>query len=129
MAQQVTIPQRGGGPQPQQTTARMKFYVDGRRCIECGGCEVACKNENNVPYGIARYGKEAARLYGVMDRRLSEVRYLAGDEYTIADIATYPWVARHEWHRVNLAEFANVKRWFDAIGARPAVSRGMAVPK
>ena len=81
------------------------------------------------PYGIERYGKEAARLYGVMDPRLSEVRYLAGDEYTIADIATYPWVARHEWHRVNLAEFANVKRWFDAIGARPAVSRGMAVPK
>ncbi|HSE77786.1 MAG TPA: glutathione S-transferase N-terminal domain-containing protein [Alphaproteobacteria bacterium] len=85
--------------------------------------------KEQVPYGIERYGKEAARLYGVMDRRLSEVRYLAGDEYTIADIATYPWVARHEWHRVNLAEFANVKRWFDEIGARPAVPRGMAVPK
>ncbi|HJS32852.1 MAG TPA: glutathione S-transferase N-terminal domain-containing protein [Alphaproteobacteria bacterium] len=84
--------------------------------------------KQQVPYGIERYGKEAARLYGVMDRRLSEARYLAGDEYTIADIATYPWVARHEWHRVNLAEFANVRRWFDAIGARPAVSRGMAVP-
>src|SRR5512145_150664 len=83
--------------------------------------------KEQVPYGIERYGKEAARLYGVMDRRLSEVRYLAGDEYTIADIATYPWVARHEWHRVNLAEFANVKRWFDEIGARPAVPRGMAV--
>lgn len=54
MAQQVTIPQRGGGPQPQQPAARMKFYVDAKRCIECGGCEVACKNENNVPYGIAR---------------------------------------------------------------------------
>ena len=85
--------------------------------------------KQQVPYGIERYGKEAARLYGVMDRRLSEARYLAGDEYTIADIATYPWVARYDWHRVNLAEFANVKRWFVEIGARPAVPRGMAVPK
>ncbi len=85
--------------------------------------------KQQVPYGIERYGKEAARLYGVMDRRLSEARYLAGDEYSVADIATYPWVARHEWHRVNLAEFANVKRWFDEIGARPAVPRGMAIPK
>ena len=53
--------------------------------------------------------------------------YLA-DEYSIADIATYPWVARHEWHRVDLAAFPAVKRWYDTIGARPAVVRGMAVP-
>ncbi|MBI3708568.1 MAG: glutathione S-transferase N-terminal domain-containing protein [Proteobacteria bacterium] len=81
-----------------------------------------------VPYGIMRYGKEAARLYGVMNQRLGEAKYLAGDDYTIADIATYPWVARHEWHQVNLAEFPNVKRWYDAIGARPAVAKGMKVP-
>jgi len=81
-----------------------------------------------VPYAIERYVKEKDRVYGVLDRRLGEARYLAGDEYTIADIATYPWVARHEWHQTDLNLFPNVKRWFDAIGARPAVPRGMAVP-
>jgi GST-like protein len=81
-----------------------------------------------VPYAIERYVKEKDRLYGVLDRRLGEARWLAGEEYTIADIATYPWVARHEWHKTDLAVFPNVKRWFDEIGARPAVQRGMAVP-
>lgn len=84
--------------------------------------------KEQIPYGIERYGNEAKRLYGVMDRRLGEATFLAGDGYSIADIATYPWVARHEWHRVALEDFPNVKRWFDAIGARPAVARGMAVP-
>ena len=81
-----------------------------------------------VPYAIERYVKEKDRLYGVLERRLGETRYLAGDEYTIADIATYPWVARHEWHKTDLANFPNVKRWFDGMSARPAVQRGMAVP-
>jgi len=81
-----------------------------------------------VPYAIERYVKEKDRVYGVLDRRLGEARYLAGGEYTIADVATYPWVARHEWHKTDLNLFPNVKRWFDAIGARPAVQRGMAVP-
>ena len=80
-----------------------------------------------VPYGIERYTKETCRLYGVMDKRLGEVAYLAG-EYSIADVATYPWVARHEWHKVALADFPNVARWYDAIGARPAVTQGMRVP-
>jgi GST-like protein len=80
-----------------------------------------------VPYAIERFGKETRRLYGVLDARLGEAAYLAGD-YSIADIATFPWVARHEWHLVDLKDFANVKRWFDAIAARPAVQRGMAVP-
>lgn len=81
-----------------------------------------------VPYAIDRYVKEKDRLYGVLDRRLGEARYLAGDEYTIADIATYPWVARYEWHKTDLNQFPNVKRWFDAISQRPAVQRGMKVP-
>jgi len=81
-----------------------------------------------VPYAIERYVKEKDRLYGVLDRRLGAVRFLAGDEYTIADIATFPWVARYEWHKTDLAAFPNVKRWFDTIAARPAVQRGMAVP-
>ena len=81
-----------------------------------------------ITYAIQRYGKEAKRLYGVMDRRLGEAAFLAGADYTIADVATFPWVARHEWHGVALAEFPNVKRWFEAIAARPAVAKGMAVP-
>jgi len=80
-----------------------------------------------VPYALERYTKEKNRLYSVLDRRLAEVPYLAG-EYSIADIATYPWVARHDFHKTDLADYSNVKRWFDAISARPAVARGMAVP-
>jgi GST-like protein len=82
-----------------------------------------------VPYGIERYGKETRRLYGVMDQHLAGTPFLAAREYSIADIATYPWVARHEWHKVELGEFPNVKRWFETIGRRPAVARGMAVPQ
>ena len=81
-----------------------------------------------IPYAIERYAKEAKRLYGVMDRRLGEAAYLGGADYSIADVATFPWTARHEWHGVSLAEFPNVKRWFEAIAARPAVAKGMAVP-
>ena len=77
-----------------------------------------------VPYAIARYTKEKDRLYGVLNERLAQHEYLA-DEYSVADIATYPWVARFEWHKTNLADFPHVKRWFDAINARPAVQRGL----
>ncbi len=80
-----------------------------------------------VEYAIERYGKETRRLYAVLDRHLGGRDWLAA-EYSVADIATYPWVARHEWHKVELADFSNVKRWYDAIGARPAVQRGMKVP-
>jgi GST-like protein len=80
-----------------------------------------------VPYATERYRKETHRLYGVLETRLGKAPYLAG-EYSIADIATFPWVARHEWHEVDLARYPAVKRWFDEISARPAVSRGMAVP-
>ena len=85
--------------------------------------------KEKIPYGIERYTKETRRLYGVLDKRLSTEKFLAAGQYSIADIATYPWIARHEWHEVDLNEFPNVKRWFDAIGARPAVQRGMDVPK
>ena len=81
-----------------------------------------------VPYAIERYTKETRRLYGVLNDRLKSHEYLA-DEYSIADIATYPWVARFEWHKTDLADYPQVKRWFDKLSARPAVQRGMAVPK
>ena len=80
-----------------------------------------------VPYAIERYRKETRRLYGVLDARLAAAEYLAGD-YSVADIATYPWVARHEWQEIDLTDFSNVRRWYEVVGARPAVRRGMAVP-
>ena len=86
----------------------------------------AAKEE--VPYAIDRYKKETDRLYGVMDSELGKRKYLAGNFYSIADVATYPWVARYEWHKTDLNDFPNVKRWFEEIGKRPAVQRGMAVP-
>jgi len=81
-----------------------------------------------IPYAIKRYSTETARLYGVLDKRLREAEYLAG-EYTIADMATFPWVARHEWQKIDLAEYPDVRRWYDVIAARPGVIRGMAIPK
>lgn len=80
-----------------------------------------------VPYAIERFGTETRRLYGVMNARLEQAPYLTG-EYGIADIATFPWVARHEFHEVDLVLFPAVRRWYDAIAARPAVQRGMKVP-
>ncbi|HTV46461.1 MAG TPA: glutathione binding-like protein, partial [Stellaceae bacterium] len=82
-----------------------------------------------VPYAIKRYSQEAARLYRVLDKRLGESEFLAGGNYSIADIASYPWVARHDWQGISLADHANVARWFTAIAARPAVQRGMQVPR
>lgn len=72
-------------------------------------------------YSIDRYTQESARLYGVMNRRLGEVAYLAGEAYSIADIATFPWIRRHERHGQKLEDFPNVRRWFEVIAARPAV--------
>ena len=83
--------------------------------------------KEKVPYAIERYTKETRRLYGVLDRRLGTVEYLAG-AYSIADIATLPWVARYPWHGLELGEFPNINRWYDALAARPAVAKGMEVP-
>ena len=84
--------------------------------------------KEDVPYAKERFKQELLRLYGVLDKRLGEHEFLAGDAYTIADIATYPWVARFGWHPCDLDDFNNVKRWFDQVGAREAVERGMNVP-
>ncbi|MGA2411913.1 MAG: glutathione S-transferase N-terminal domain-containing protein [Candidatus Binataceae bacterium] len=81
-----------------------------------------------LPYAIDRYTNEAGRLYGVIDKRLSEVAYLATD-YSIADMATYPWLRVHNWQGQKLEDYPHLKRWYDAIEARPAVQRGLAVMK
>lgn len=81
-----------------------------------------------VPYAQERYATEVRRLYGVLDARLGAVAYLGGNDYSIADMATYPWVARHEWQEIDLKQFPNVEGWYERLGQRPAVQRGMAVP-
>ena len=81
-----------------------------------------------IPYAIERYTNEMHRLYGVMERRLADREYLAG-EYSVADVACWPWMTGHDALGVSFDEFPRVKRWFDAVGARPAVQRGMAVGK
>ena len=83
--------------------------------------------KEKVPYAIDRYYTECRRLYGVLDARLDGREHLAGD-LSIADFATLPWVFRHVWQEVDLADFPNVKRWYDALMARPAVQRGMDLP-
>jgi len=85
--------------------------------------------KEKVPYGIQRYGTEARRLYGVLNARLGENDYLSGPEVTIADFATLPWVFRHDWQEIDLAAYPNVKRWYDRMMARPALLRGMDIPK
>ncbi|HEY5608358.1 MAG TPA: glutathione S-transferase N-terminal domain-containing protein [Alphaproteobacteria bacterium] len=80
-----------------------------------------------IAYGRARYDAEVARLCGVLDRRLAETEYLAG-EYSVADVATFPWIAVHRWLEIDLARFPHLGRWYGEVGARPAVRRGMNVP-
>ena len=80
-----------------------------------------------VPYAIRRYVNETARLYGVMNKRLADRAYLAGDAYSIADMAAYPWVVPHERQQQDLNDFPHLQRWFEAIGARPATIRAYAV--
>jgi len=75
-----------------------------------------------IPYAIERYARETRRLYGVLDRRLADREYIVG-EFSIADIACYPWIVPHRGHGQNLDEFAHLRRWFQAIGARPATQR------
>ncbi len=85
-------------------------------------------NKGKAPYAEERFLNEAHRLYGVLDRRL-EGREFVADDYSIADIAIWPWISRFEWQTMDLNEFPNVKRWYVAIANRPAVQRGYHVPK
>ena len=80
-----------------------------------------------IKYAVDRYTNEAGRLYGVMDRRLEVSRFLGGDTYTIADIATFPWALNPDRKGQDPADFPNVQRWLDEIGKRPAVKRGLEI--
>jgi len=84
-------------------------------------------NPGKSPYSEERYSKENARLYKVLDNRLKDRQYIC-DEYSIVDIATWPWISRFEWQQMNLSEFPNLRRWYIDIANRPAVQRGYGVP-
>ena len=84
--------------------------------------------KEKVSYAINRYFNECRRLYGVLDSRLKDREYIANDEVSIADFCTVPWVFRHDWQEIDLDEFKNVKRWYDNMMQRPALTRGMNLP-
>jgi GST-like protein len=81
-------------------------------------------NPGKSQFGEERFFKIAKRLYGELDERLSKSKYLAGNDYTIADIATWPWIARHEWHDIGLKNYKNLSKWYINISNREAVIRG-----
>ena len=80
-----------------------------------------------IPYAIDRYVKETARLYGVLDQRLADRAFVAGDDYSIADMAIYPWIVPHQWQEQDLADFPHLQRWFESIRQRPATQRAYAL--
>lgn len=128
------LAEKTGKLMPQETAAR--YQVIQWLMFQMGGVgpifgqvhhfERAAKED--VPYGKKRYGTECRRLYAVMNAHLEGKSFFANDEYSIADIAVLPWVARYEWQQVDLNDYPNVKRWFDSLMARPAVQRGMEIP-
>jgi len=85
-------------------------------------------NEGKAPYAETRYHTIAQNLYGVLDRRLAGRDFIVGD-YSVADVATWPWISRFEWQRVKMSDFPNVTRWYRAIAERPAVQTGYHQPK
>ena len=86
-------------------------------------------NPGLAPYAEERYLTEGKRLYRVMNGRLADNEYLNGEGYSIADIATWPWIARHDWQTVDLNEYPNVARWYTEIADRPAVQKGWNIPE
>lgn len=99
----------------------------GPKTGECGHFRRLGDGQGDQSYAVRRFTDEVNRMYGVLDNRLYDRRYLAGDEYTIADMICYPWTVNHEGQGQNLTEFPYVKRWFDELAARDAVRRGMQV--
>jgi GST-like protein len=99
----------------------------GPKSGECGHFRRLGDKQGDQSYAVRRFTDEVNRLYGVLNNRLYSHRYLAGDEYTIADMISYPWTVNWKGQGQDIAEFKYFQRWFEEIGARPAVQRGLAV--
>jgi GST-like protein len=99
----------------------------GPKLGECGHFRRLGDSKGDQSYAVRRFTDEANRLYGVLNNRLYDRRYLAGDDYTIADMIAYPWTVNWQGQGQDISEFRYFKRWFDELSARPAVQRGLAV--
>ncbi|MBC6423812.1 MAG: glutathione S-transferase N-terminal domain-containing protein [Hormoscilla sp. SP12CHS1] len=118
------------------TDQKDRFHVIEWLMLQMGGVgpmfgqlsHFKCFATEQIPYAIARYEKETLRLYAVLDTQLSGHEFVCGGDYSIADIAIYPWVAVYEFVGLTLDNHRNLKRWMEAVQQRPAVLRGMAVP-
>ena len=84
--------------------------------------------QEKIPYAIERYRQETLRLYQVLDTQLSKTEYVSGDDYSIADIAIYPWIAAHQFMELTLNNHSHLKSWYETVKQRPAVDRGMKIP-
>ncbi len=120
-------------PQDARTKAEVTQWViwqmanQGPKSGECGHFRRLGDTQGDQSYAVRRFTDEVNRLYGVLNNRLHDRRYLAGDDYTIADMISYPWTVNWAGQGQDIEEFKYFKRWFEEIGARPAVRRGMAV--
>ena len=131
------IAEKAGRFYPQDLRARYEVNQwvmwqmanQGPKLGECGHFRRLNGREGDQTYAITRFTNEANRLYGVLNNRLHDRPYLAGDEYTIADMISYPWTVNWQGQGQDIIEFKHFKRWFDEISERPAIKRGMAVGK
>ncbi len=128
------IAEKAGQFYPQELRARhqvnqwviWQMANQGPKSGECGHFRRLGDSEGDQSYAVRRFTDEVNRLYGVMNNRLYDQRYLVGDEYTIADMISYPWTVNWEGQGQQIDEFVYFKRWFEELGARPGVQRGMA---
>ena len=131
----IYIAEKAGRFHPQDLRGRHEVHQwviwqmanQGPKSGEAGHSRRLGESEGDQSYALRRFGDEVNRLYGVMNNRLYDRRYLAGDEYTIADMISYPWTAGWESQGENIDEFPYFKRWFEELSAREALQRGMAV--
>jgi GST-like protein len=131
----IYLAEKAGEFYPQDLRARhdvnqwliWQMANQGPKTGECGHFKRLGDSQGDQTYAVTRFTDEVNRLYGVMNNRLYDQRYLAADEYTIADMISYPWTVNWEGQGQDLEDFPYFKRWFEELGARPAVQRGMQV--
>ena len=116
------------GDDPWQTLEWLMLQMGGVRPMLGQAHHFLRFNAGKAPYAEQRYAAEAKRLYAVLDQRLADRGYLSG-AYSIADMATWPWISRYEWQGIDWADHPNLKRWYLTIADRPAVQRGYDVPQ